>query len=440
MTLVLHAEDRTRRGLGGGRVDGEVVARARSGPRRRAPPGPRRPTSDGIRGDSAVAPDSPRVAEPSWRRAAAGDVVASFVSCDTSVSLGSTRGATNNSRAGGDPRTRSHLRPSRPRPPRQPSVGGRRPVRRQLQWFGGERVDVVLGALDLTLFTRAIYEGEIDLPDDGFLHVATFTDDLDREIEGHDVIWGPAEVSGVFGTRRIVFVDAAGQHAPRVHGAGRPAARARTCLTARSGVGNAAMTDVPRLATSIPSRLNVTVPQVDPLMLRLVPLPETCRLGSVRASALSFVIDAVAGVTVDSDPDHWTFTSDMSVRMNPVPAPDLVDGTAAVLRRGKRSATTEARLVDAPWRVGRLRFPRLRPRAAATDRPGEDHLRRARRRRSVGTDRADRHPVARGGRHRGHRRGESGSFRSRSPKTFATRPGRCRVPWSPSSPRWPPRR
>jgi acyl-coenzyme A thioesterase PaaI-like protein len=107
------------------------------------------------------------------------------------------------------------------------------------------------------------------------------------------------------------------------------------------------MTDVPRLATSIPSRLNVTVPQVDPLVLRLVPLAETCRLGSVRASALSFVIDAVAGVTVDSDPDHWTFTSDMSVRMNPVPAPDLVDGTAAVLRRGKRSATTEARLVDA---------------------------------------------------------------------------------------------
>ena len=83
-------------------------------------------------------------------------------------------------------------------------------VRDRGPWFGGERVDVVLGALDLTLFTRAIYEDEADLPDDGFLHVATFTDDLDREIEGHAVIWGPAEVSGVFGTRRIVFVDAPG--------------------------------------------------------------------------------------------------------------------------------------------------------------------------------------------------------------------------------------
>jgi hypothetical protein len=84
-------------------------------------------------------------------------------------------------------------------------------VRDRSPWYGGERVDVVLGALDLTLFTRAIYEDEVDgLPADGFLHVATFTDDLDAEIQGHDVVWGPAVVSGVFGTRRIVFVEAPG--------------------------------------------------------------------------------------------------------------------------------------------------------------------------------------------------------------------------------------
>ena len=83
-------------------------------------------------------------------------------------------------------------------------------VRDRGPWCGGERVDVQLGALSLTLFTRAIYEDDVDLPADGFLHVAAFTDDLDREIEGHTVVWGPGEVTGVFGRRRIVFVDAPG--------------------------------------------------------------------------------------------------------------------------------------------------------------------------------------------------------------------------------------
>ena len=73
-----------------------------------------------------------------------------------------------------------------------------------------DRVDISLGPLQITLFTRAIYEDDVELPIDGFLHVATFTDDLDREIEGHDVVWGPDVVSGAFGTRRIVFVDAPG--------------------------------------------------------------------------------------------------------------------------------------------------------------------------------------------------------------------------------------
>ncbi len=84
------------------------------------------------------------------------------------------------------------------------TVDGRGP------WHGGERVDVHLGALELTLFTRAIYEDEVDLSADGFLHVATFTDDLDAELEGHEVVWGPGEVSGVFGRRRIAFVEAPG--------------------------------------------------------------------------------------------------------------------------------------------------------------------------------------------------------------------------------------
>jgi len=79
------------------------------------------------------------------------------------------------------------------------------------EWQGGRRSDVHLGALQLTLFTRALYEDEVDLPDEGFLHVALFSDDVDQEIAGHDVVWGPDVVSGpTFGTRRIVFVDAPG--------------------------------------------------------------------------------------------------------------------------------------------------------------------------------------------------------------------------------------
>ena len=75
-------------------------------------------------------------------------------------------------------------------------------------WRDGRRADVHLGPLQITLFTRAIYEDDVALPDEGFLHVALFTDDLDRELDGHEVVWGPDIVSGpTFGTRRIVFVD-----------------------------------------------------------------------------------------------------------------------------------------------------------------------------------------------------------------------------------------
>src|SRR3954453_24083610 len=78
-------------------------------------------------------------------------------------------------------------------------------------WRDGRRADVHLGPLQITLFTRALYEDDVALPEEGFLHVALFSDDLDREIEGHDVVWGSETVSRpTFGTRRIVFVDAPG--------------------------------------------------------------------------------------------------------------------------------------------------------------------------------------------------------------------------------------
>jgi catechol 2,3-dioxygenase-like lactoylglutathione lyase family enzyme len=84
-------------------------------------------------------------------------------------------------------------------------------VRDRMLWNNGERVDVHLGPVMITLFTRAIYEDSVDVPAEGFLHPALFTDDLDAELEGHRVVWGPAIVEGTFGKRRIAFVDAPGR-------------------------------------------------------------------------------------------------------------------------------------------------------------------------------------------------------------------------------------
>lgn len=83
-------------------------------------------------------------------------------------------------------------------------------IRDRMEWRNGERADVYLGPVMLTLFTQAIYEDRVDLPDEGFLHPALFTDDLDAEMEGHRVIWGPEVVEGTFGRRRIAFVEAPG--------------------------------------------------------------------------------------------------------------------------------------------------------------------------------------------------------------------------------------
>jgi catechol 2,3-dioxygenase-like lactoylglutathione lyase family enzyme len=83
-------------------------------------------------------------------------------------------------------------------------------VRDRMAWRNGERADVHLGPVQITLFTKAIYEDSVTLPAEGFLHPALFTDDLDAELAGHEVLWGPEIVEGGFGRRRIAFVNAPG--------------------------------------------------------------------------------------------------------------------------------------------------------------------------------------------------------------------------------------
>ena len=94
-------------------------------------------------------------------------------------------------------------------------------VRDRMHWHNGERADVFLGPVMITLFTQAIYEDDVDLPDEGFLHPALFTDDLDAQLEGHNVVWGPEVVEGTFGKRRIAFVSAPGGIRLEIHGADR---------------------------------------------------------------------------------------------------------------------------------------------------------------------------------------------------------------------------
>ena len=83
-------------------------------------------------------------------------------------------------------------------------------VTEPLDWEGARRAEVFVGPVQVTLFTRAIYEDCVELPAEGFLHPALFTDNLDDELRGHSVIWGPAIVEGTFGKRRIAFVEAPG--------------------------------------------------------------------------------------------------------------------------------------------------------------------------------------------------------------------------------------
>jgi hypothetical protein len=84
-------------------------------------------------------------------------------------------------------------------------------VRDRVRWNGIERADVLLGPVQITLFDRAIYEtDEFSVGEEGFLHPALFCDDLDGQLAGHRVVFGPEVVVGPFGRRRIAFVEAPG--------------------------------------------------------------------------------------------------------------------------------------------------------------------------------------------------------------------------------------
>src|SRR5260370_12243290 len=80
-------------------------------------------------------------------------------------------------------------------------------VHDRMHWNNGERADVFLGPVMITLFTHAIYEESVALPAEGFLHPALFTDDLDAELEGPDPLYRPALLDAPFGNRPTPFLN-----------------------------------------------------------------------------------------------------------------------------------------------------------------------------------------------------------------------------------------
>jgi len=133
------------------------------------------------------------------------------------------------------------------------------------------------------------------------------------------------------------------------------------------------MTDLFNHSVSIPARLGVTAEFVDgELLMQLRPRPEVLRFGVVRASVISFMIDAVAGIVLDDDPEAWSLTTDMTVRMRPVPAPDCLRTQTTILRRGRR---TSAAMVDIvtdkgePVASGAIGFARVSRRATDPPKP-----------------------------------------------------------------------
>jgi acyl-coenzyme A thioesterase PaaI-like protein len=133
------------------------------------------------------------------------------------------------------------------------------------------------------------------------------------------------------------------------------------------------MTDLLDGEASLPNRLGLNAELHDgEFQMQLHPRPEVLHHGAIRASVLALMIDVVAGIVVDDDPDVWTFTSDMSVRMRPLPAPDSIRTRTTILRRGNRSATAVVDLVgghDELVATGAIGFAKVRRRESDPPKP-----------------------------------------------------------------------
>ncbi len=111
---------------------------------------------------------------------------------------------------------------------------------------------------------------------------------------------------------------------------------------------HAALTDfLPDFSTSIPTRLGTVGTVVDGMVHgRLEVVPSVLSHGAVTSTALAYLVDVVAGMALDTDPDIWIFTSEMSVRVATTRTPTLVTGGPEILRDGRRSGTVAVPMFD----------------------------------------------------------------------------------------------
>ncbi len=94
------------------------------------------------------------------------------------------------------------------------------------------------------------------------------------------------------------------------------------------------------VAEYIPARLGTTLDLSGPgLVVSQWANPATTIHGAMRAAAVVFLVDAAAGIALDRDPEMWTFTSNLSVRMPAIAAPTQLLARSITLREGARSST-----------------------------------------------------------------------------------------------------
>jgi len=136
------------------------------------------------------------------------------------------------------------------------------------------------------------------------------------------------------------------------------------------------VTDLPTAPDTIPSRLGIHLDvDADGALIGQLRAPEAiCERGVVPMAALVLLVDIVGGVSVDTDPDTWLFTSDLTVRAPAVPAPAAIDCATRLLRGGRRSTVAEAPLSvgGERWAHSYIGFSRVERRPTDPPKPMPD--------------------------------------------------------------------
>ena len=106
------------------------------------------------------------------------------------------------------------------------------------------------------------------------------------------------------------------------------------------------VTDIPNVISSIPARLGTSLTLDNGQLVGHLSSPRAiASRGAASMAAVAFLIDVVGGMTIDTDPNCWAFTSDLSIRLPRAIAPISIETRALILRNGGRSAVCEMPLV-----------------------------------------------------------------------------------------------